>query len=231
MFSEVCHVTPPSSRTHAIGCDERADAFDCRSHVDACSLPASLDGSGSSSSDRATSVGKSRPISAIGQRSRLCVRLRSVSCAMFRDKDRRSCPSSRRRPHRPSPIPFPRDGRPHGNRSVAFRRSHVDRARCRLYATAASSDAADEPKKYAGLTLLTWKKVLALGFMFFCILFNYTILRDTKDVLVVTAPGSGAEIIPFLKTWVNLPMAIGFTILYAKVEISWLLTDRAIACL
>jgi AAA family ATP:ADP antiporter len=36
-------------------------------------------------------------------------------------------------------------------------------------------------------------------------------------VLVVTAPGSGAEIIPFLKTWVNLPMAIGFTVLYAKV--------------
>eukprot|EP00210_Caulerpa_lentillifera_P004031 g3846.t1 len=54
--------------------------------------------------------------------------------------------------------------------------------------------------------------------MFFCILFNYTILRDTKDVLVVTAPGSGAEIIPFLKTWVNLPMAIGFTILYAKLS-------------
>ena len=44
-------------------------------------------------------------------------------------------------------------------------------------------------------------QVLPLGFMFFCILFNYTILRDTKDVLVVTAPGSGAEIIPFLKTW------------------------------
>jgi len=54
--------------------------------------------------------------------------------------------------------------------------------------------------------------------MFFCILFNYTILRDTKDVLVVTAPGSGAEIIPFLKTWVNLPMAIGFTILYTKLS-------------
>jgi hypothetical protein len=33
----------------------------------------------------------------------------------------------------------------------------------------------------------------------------------------VTAPGSGAEIIPFLKTWVNLPMAIGFTILYAQL--------------
>jgi AAA family ATP:ADP antiporter len=53
--------------------------------------------------------------------------------------------------------------------------------------------------------------------MFFCILFNYTILRDTKDVLVVTAPGSGAEVIPFLKTWVNLPMAIGFMVLYSQL--------------
>jgi AAA family ATP:ADP antiporter len=43
-------------------------------------------------------------------------------------------------------------------------------------------------------------------------------LLASQDVLVVTAPGSGAEIIPFLKTWVNLPMAIGFTILYAKVS-------------
>ena len=43
--------------------------------------------------------------------------------------------------------------------------------------------------------------------MFFCILFNYTILRDTKDVLVVTAKGSNADVVPFLKTWVNLPMA------------------------
>ncbi|KAK6153684.1 hypothetical protein DH2020_013323 [Rehmannia glutinosa] len=40
---------------------------------------------------------------------------------------------------------------------------------------------------------------------------------DTKDVLVVTAKGSSAEIIPFLKTWVNLPMAIGFMLLYTKL--------------
>ena len=33
----------------------------------------------------------------------------------------------------------------------------------------------------------------------------------------MTAPGSGAEIIPFLKTWVNLPMAIGFMFLYAQL--------------
>ncbi|KAJ9506687.1 hypothetical protein QJQ45_020238, partial [Haematococcus lacustris] len=82
---------------------------------------------------------------------------------------------------------------------------------------AASSGDAAPVKKYFGFEALTWAKIIPLGFMFFCILFNYTILRDTKDVLVVTAPGSGAEIIPFLKTWVNLPMAIGFTIGYAKV--------------
>ena len=53
--------------------------------------------------------------------------------------------------------------------------------------------------------------------MFFAILFNYTILRDTKDVLVVTAPGGSAEAIPFLKTWVNLPGAIAFTVAYSKM--------------
>jgi hypothetical protein len=52
------------------------------------------------------------------------------------------------------------------------------------------------------------KKLVPLAMMFFCILFNYTILRDTKDVLMVTAPKSGAEVIPFIKTYVNLPTAI-----------------------
>jgi AAA family ATP:ADP antiporter len=74
---------------------------------------------------------------------------------------------------------------------------------------------AEEPDPNAGKILR--KKLLPLGAMFFFILFNYTILRDTKDVLVVTAPGSGAEIIPFLKTYVNLPGAIAFTALYAKL--------------
>lgn len=59
-----------------------------------------------------------------------------------------------------------------------------------------------------------FKKIFPLGFMLFFILFNYTILRDTKDVLVITAPNSGAEIIPFLKTYVNLPASIGFTVAY-----------------
>ncbi|MBA0549927.1 hypothetical protein Golob_020920 [Gossypium lobatum] len=71
--------------------------------------------------------------------------------------------------------------------------------------------------KFLGIELVTLKKIIPLGLMFFCILFNYTILRDTKDVLVVTAKGSSAEIIPFLKTWVNLPMAIVFMLLYTKL--------------
>jgi AAA family ATP:ADP antiporter len=61
------------------------------------------------------------------------------------------------------------------------------------------------------------KKLLPLGLIFFCILFNYTILRDTKDVLMVTAKGSGAEVIPFMKTYVNLPTAIGLTVVYSKL--------------
>ncbi|KAG5175742.1 plastidic ATP/ADP transporter [Tribonema minus] len=62
------------------------------------------------------------------------------------------------------------------------------------------------------------KKILPLAGIFFCCLFCYTILRDTKDVLVVTAPGGNAELIPFLKTYVNLPGAILFTVLYARLN-------------
>jgi len=61
------------------------------------------------------------------------------------------------------------------------------------------------------------KKLLPLGAMLFFIVFNYTILRDTKDVLVFTAPNSGAEIIPLLKTYVNLPSAVLFTLGYSSL--------------
>ncbi|KAL7551046.1 hypothetical protein ACHAWF_014284, partial [Thalassiosira exigua] len=61
------------------------------------------------------------------------------------------------------------------------------------------------------------KKLIPLAAMFFFILFDYTILRDTKDVLMITAKNSGAEVIPFIKTYVNLPAAIGFAALYSKL--------------
>lgn len=62
------------------------------------------------------------------------------------------------------------------------------------------------------------KKVLPMFLMFFCISFNYTILRDTKDTLLVTAPGSGAEAIPFVKVWLVVPCAVLFMLMYAKLS-------------
>lgn len=62
------------------------------------------------------------------------------------------------------------------------------------------------------------KKVMPMFLMFFCISFNYTILRDTKDTLIVTAPGSGAEAIPFIKVWLVVPCAILFMLAYAKLS-------------
>lgn len=62
------------------------------------------------------------------------------------------------------------------------------------------------------------KKLLPMFFMFFFISFNYTILRDTKDTLIVTASGSGAEAIPFLKVWCVVPAAIIFMLIYSKLS-------------
>ena len=55
---------------------------------------------------------------------------------------------------------------------------------------AASISAEENPSKgFLGIAPLTWQKIIPLGFMFFCILFNYTILRDTK------VPHSGLSIL------------------------------------
>ncbi len=62
------------------------------------------------------------------------------------------------------------------------------------------------------------KKLLPMFFLMFFISFNYTILRDTKDTLIVTAAGSGAEAIPFLKVWGVVPAAIIFMLIYAKLS-------------
>lgn len=62
------------------------------------------------------------------------------------------------------------------------------------------------------------KKLMPMLLLMFFINFNYTILRDTKDALIVTAPGSGAEAIPFLKVWGVLPVAILFMLIYAKLS-------------
>jgi AAA family ATP:ADP antiporter len=49
-------------------------------------------------------------------------------------------------------------------------------------------------------------------------LFNYTSLRITKDALIVTASGSGAGVLNFLKGYIVMPMAVLFVILYGMMS-------------
>ncbi len=79
------------------------------------------------------------------------------------------------------------------------------------------------PPEFTGFRKVFWpiynhelKKFLPMVVMMFCFLFNYTIMRDTKDTLIVTA--AGAEAIPFLKFWGTLPMSIFFVLAYAKLS-------------
>ena len=50
----------------------------------------------------------------------------------------------------------------------------------------------------------------------FLICFNYYILRLFKDTIVITAPESGAETLPFLKVWAILPCALLFTFIFTR---------------
>jgi ATP:ADP antiporter, AAA family len=59
---------------------------------------------------------------------------------------------------------------------------------------------------------------LPLLLMFFFICLNYNILRVAKDALVVTAPGSGAEAIPFIKVWAILPSAFLMTFFFTRLS-------------
>lgn len=61
------------------------------------------------------------------------------------------------------------------------------------------------------------RKILPMMGLLFLICFNYSILRNVKDAVVVTAESSGAEVIPFIKVWVLLPMAILFTFIFTKL--------------
>ena len=62
------------------------------------------------------------------------------------------------------------------------------------------------------------KKILPMLALFFFISFNYTILRDTKDTLIVVTSSAGAKAIPFLKFWGVLPAAIIFMLIYSKLS-------------
>jgi AAA family ATP:ADP antiporter len=62
------------------------------------------------------------------------------------------------------------------------------------------------------------KKIVPLFLMKFFMSFTYQILNGMKDGFVVTAKGSGAEVIPVLKGWIVLPCALAATLLYSKLS-------------
>lgn len=70
-----------------------------------------------------------------------------------------------------------------------------------------------------------------MGAMMFLVLFNYTLLRNTKDTLVITAPACGVEVIPFIKMWGVMPCAILFFFIYTKMSNILSRTALFYACL
>jgi AAA family ATP:ADP antiporter len=62
------------------------------------------------------------------------------------------------------------------------------------------------------------KKIIPMLVMFFFISLIYSLLRNTKDTLIVTAAGGGAELIPFLKVYGVIPASVLFVFIYAKLS-------------
>lgn len=54
--------------------------------------------------------------------------------------------------------------------------------------------------------------------MAFFIGFNYNILRNMKEALLVTAEFSGAEVLPFIKVWGIIPGALLITFIYSRLN-------------
>ena len=76
--------------------------------------------------------------------------------------------------------------------------------------------------EFSGLRSYFWPvhmheltKILPMAIMLAFIALDYTILRNLKDALVITARGSGAEVIPFIKVWGMLPAAIVTAMLFS----------------
>jgi ATP:ADP antiporter, AAA family len=62
------------------------------------------------------------------------------------------------------------------------------------------------------------KKLIPMLLIFFLITLNYNIIRTLKDTLVVTAKGSGAEVIPFIKVWAMFPTSILLTYFFTRLS-------------
>lgn len=80
-------------------------------------------------------------------------------------------------------------------------------------------------KKFGFLRSIAWpvhrseaKKVVSMLVLMGLLCICYSILRNIKDVIILTAKASGAEVIPFIKVWGILPGSIAATWFYTKLR-------------
>ncbi len=79
--------------------------------------------------------------------------------------------------------------------------------------------------EFSGFRLFLWpihrhelKKLIPMLLIFFLISFDYNVLRTMKDTLVMYAPNSGAEVIPFLKVWAMFPGTLLVTWIFTRLS-------------
>jgi AAA family ATP:ADP antiporter len=79
--------------------------------------------------------------------------------------------------------------------------------------------------EFSGMRLYLWpihryelKKLIPMLIIFFLISFNYNVLRTMKDTLVMYAPASGAEVLPFIKVWAMFPSTLLVTFLFTRLS-------------
>ncbi|SCA58578.1 ADP,ATP carrier protein 1 [Chlamydiales bacterium SCGC AB-751-O23] len=82
-----------------------------------------------------------------------------------------------------------------------------------------------DEKEFSTLRSIFWpihrhelRRFVPMGVMMFFILFNFSVLRDSKDALVMTAKGAGAEVLPLLKVGGVIPFAFLTFFIYLKLS-------------
>lgn len=61
------------------------------------------------------------------------------------------------------------------------------------------------------------KRIVVMSLIFFLICVVHNILYNMKDALVITAIGSGAEVIPFIQLWLLFPVTCGMTLWFTNL--------------
>ncbi len=62
------------------------------------------------------------------------------------------------------------------------------------------------------------RMIIPMFLLLFLICFNYTVVRNMKDSLIITAEGSSAAVLPYVKVWLLLPMALLLTAMFTKAS-------------